>query len=218
MTSTASNSEACRIEDYLRGRLTEEETRQFEIRMLEDDELFAQVQREDLLRQGLAKQSYKASDLKSESIQQGNSGRKTYLIRWLQPVLTGAFAIAVIALGIHNLDLRQQLEQMEAPRPGIPVITLHDQRALLPGTQAQPNEFDNISGPILLEIDVSAHEEQEFQVEIQTTHDTYTYERVQADMRGYLTVLLPASASAITVKNMRNEQILHRTFTEQGNI
>ena len=213
MTSSASNPEARRIDDYLRGRLTEEETRQFEIRMLEDEDLFAQVQREELLRQGMAEQPHEASEPKSEPMQQGNGGEKAPLIRWLQPALTGGLALALIALGIDSLDLRQQLDQMEAPRPGIPVITLHDQRALLPGTQDQSNELHNINGPVLLEIDVSAYAEQEFQVEIRTGDDIYTYERVQSDARGYLTVLLPIEVSTVTVKDLKQEEIIHLTLS-----
>lgn len=207
MTSTESKSRARRIEDYLRGRLTQEETRLFEIRMLEDDDLFDQVQREDLLRQGLAEQPHESSESESEPWWRGNAEKIAPRMRWLQPVLTGALTLAVIALGIGNLDLRQQLEQMEDPRPGIPVITLHDQRTLLPGTQAQSYDFGDINGPVLLEIDVSAYEKQEFQVEIQTTRDTYTYDRVQPDVRGYLTVYLPVKPDVVTVYSKDGQEL-----------
>lgn len=208
MTSVESNSESRRIEDYLRGRLNDEETRQFERRMLEDDELFAKVQREDLLRQGIADQPIEASEPKSTPWWRGSAVDRGPLIRWLQPALTGALAASVIVLVIGNLDLRQQVEQMQAPRPGIPVITLHDQRALLPGTEAQSNNLEDIEGPVLLEIDVSAYEDQEFTVEIQTARDTYIYERVQRDARGYLTVSLSTDFEKIMIFDHNQARLL----------
>lgn len=173
MTSVESKSQSRRIEDYLRDRLNEEATREFEMRMLEDDELFARVQREDLLRQGMAEQPHEAAEPMPKPWWRGGAGDCISLMRWMQPALTGAMALAVIVLAIGNLDLRQQIDQMQAPRPGIPVITLHDQRALLPGTETQSNDLDDIQGPVLLEIDVSAYEEQEFTVEIQTAGETH---------------------------------------------
>jgi len=216
VTSVESKSESRRIEDYLRGRLNDEETRQFEMRMLEDDELFARVQREDLLRQGLAEQPVETREPERNPWWRGGAAT-TALTRWLQPALTGAMALAVIALAIGNLDLRQQLDQMQAPRPGIPVITLHDQRALLPGTEAQSNDLAGIEGPVLLEIDVSAYEEQEFTVEIQTAGDTYTYERVRADARGYLTVFISQKALAVIVMNLAQEEVIQHFSIDRGN-
>ena len=207
------STESRRIEDYFRGRLSEEETRLFEIQMLEDDQLFAQVQREDLLRQGLAEQSQELSKPKPKPVHHVNGDGMVQRMRWLQPVLTGALALVVITLGVVSLDLRQQLDQMQTPQPGIPVITLHDQRAFLPGIQTQSSDFGDIKGPVLLEIDVSAYEKQEFQVEIQTTRDIYTYERVQPDARGYLTVYLPVESDSVAVYS-KDGRILKRI---QGN-
>ncbi|MGB0514646.1 MAG: hypothetical protein ACPGJE_07385, partial [Wenzhouxiangellaceae bacterium] len=113
VTSVESNSETRRIEDYLRGRLNDEETRQFEMRMLEDDDLFARVQREDLLRQGMAEQPVESYEPEPKPWWLGGAGDSIPLMRWLQPALTGAMALAVIALAIGNLDLRQQLDQMQ---------------------------------------------------------------------------------------------------------
>lgn len=205
MTSVESNQESRRIEDYLRGRLKDEETRQFEMRMLEDDELFARVQREDLLRQGMAEQPAEIREPKPKPWWRGGGGTIA-LARWLQPALTGALALSVIALAIGNLDLRQQIDELQAPRPGIPVITLHNQRSLLPGTEMQSQDLEGIEGPVLLEIDVSAYEEQEFTVEIQTAHDTYIYERVRADARGYLTMLVPAKILAVEITKINGEK------------
>lgn len=212
MTSVESNSESRRIEDYLRGRLNDEETRQFEMRMLEDDDLFARVQREDLLRQGLAEQPVEANEPLPKPWWRGGAGDSIPLLRWLQPALTGAMALAVIALAIGNLDLRQQLDQMQAPRPGIPVITLHDQRSVLPGTDLPANDLGDIEGPVLLEIDVSGYEEQEFRVEIQAGRDTYLYERIQPDSRGYLTVLLPVKATGVFIYSSGSHEIIHHEF------
>ncbi|MEX2498045.1 MAG: hypothetical protein WD397_04120 [Wenzhouxiangellaceae bacterium] len=189
------NPNSQRIADYVRGRLSEDEVQRFETQMLEDDDLFARVQREDLLRRGL----------QTTNVEQPASPRR--FPAWLQPALTGALAVAVVGLGIANLGLRDRLEQLQAPRTGIPVITLHDQRALLPDEQMEPARRLPGDGPALLEIDVSAYEEQEFQVEIRTARDTYTYERVRADARGYVTLLLTERASGIELKTVSGKNI-----------
>lgn len=187
-----------RVSDYIRGAVDEDERQQLEIELLEDPQLFEQVQHEALLRRGLG-----STRLAEPETKPGWRG-------WLRPALTGVLALAVVALGIDNLRLNNAIDELQTPRTGIPVITLHDQRALLPGTEAQPGELGATEGPVLLEIDVSAYEEQEFQVEILTDRDTYTYERVRADARGYLTVLLTDIKVEILVLNNRGEVLITR--------
>jgi len=194
-------TEARRIDDYLRGRLSEEETRRFEIQLLEDEALFAKVQREALLQEGLRELPIEAGQTEPESMSRSSARRMSPLLRWLQPALTGALALAVVVLAFGNLGLRHQLDERLAPRPGIPVITLHDQRALFPGINDASTGPGDRDGPVLLEIDVSAYDEQEFRVEIQTTRDTYNYERIYPDARGYVTVYLPSGSSAVSVFN-----------------
>jgi len=210
MTSAESTAESGRINDYLRGRLDAEDAQKFEIQMLEDESLFARVQHEELFRQGLSEQPKLNSETSERSVRRDNFGKSSPLMRWLQPVLTGGFALATIALFTINLDLQKQLNQSQEPQAGIPVITMHDQRAILPGIQSQNNDLRGLSGPALLEIDVSAYEDQDFQVEIQTSYDIYVYERVQPDARGYLTVLLPHSGVVLAVKDMGGEKIFER--------
>ncbi|MEM1081149.1 MAG: hypothetical protein AAGH65_06165 [Pseudomonadota bacterium] len=207
MTNESTNAVQDRIDQYLRGQLSQEETRQFELKMLEDHQLFEQVQREEMLRQGIAEQAKETSAPVSES-QQRIKRKKKPLMQWLQPVLAGGFALVLIALGINNVNLRQQLNELQSPRPGIPVITLHEQRTLLPETGTNLSELGNINGPFLLEIDVSAYEEQEFRVEIKTYDDIYIYERVQSDLRGYLTILIRNSNTDVNIKSTAGEELI----------
>lgn len=166
-----------RIADYVRGRLEDDEVRRFELEMLEDDELFARVQREDLLRRGLQTANLDARE-----------GRG-FFPAWLRPALTGALALAVAVLGVHAWRLDQRLEQLQAPATGVPVVTLLQQRALLPGDGGLPES--PIEGPALLEIDVSMHGMEAFDLELKLVREARFLRRVRPDSRGYVTVLVP---------------------------
>lgn len=207
MTNVDSNPEASRIDDYLRGRLSEGQMRRFELRMLEDDVLFAEVQRMELLRDGLAQLPEQSKDPAPSAAMPSGQREAPWLLRWLQPALSAALLLAVVALGIGNAGLRQQLEQAHAPRTGIPVITLHDQRALFPGIEGRNDDPVGQDGPILLEIDVSAHQEQAFRVEIRTAGDTTIHERAVPDARGYLTVYLPDGPTRVDVSTEQGEVV-----------
>ena len=213
MTNVDSNPEARRIDDYLRGRLSEDQTRQFELRMLEDDVLFAEVQRVELLRTGLARLPDKPKEPAPSEVMPSGQREAPWLLQWLQPALSAVLLLAVVALGIGNSSLRQQLEQAQAPRTGIPVITLHDQRALFPGVAGDAIDSEARDGPVLVEFDVSAHQQQAFRVEIRSARDTTIHERVVPDARGYLTVYLPDGQTSVAVSTERGE-VLRRFGTE----
>ncbi|MFN2335302.1 MAG: hypothetical protein ABR550_12875, partial [Wenzhouxiangellaceae bacterium] len=70
-------------------------------------------------------------------------------------------------LGGYSYIVTQQIEQLQAPMAGVPVITLHQQRAILPATPAD-DDFAGVSGPMLLEIDASVYEHKAFIVRIET--------------------------------------------------
>ena len=173
-----------RIADYLRGVLDEEATRQLELDMLEDPELFEQIQSQALLRQGL-------QGAEAESA----SGKKTYRPVWAGwlwggYVLAGCLAVVAVGLGIRLHDLGQQLDSGAAPSVGIQVITLQTQRALV-GQDGPRLPVDASSDGLLIEIDVSARGGGEFTLLLETERGVTEWKAMQADERGYLTVFIP---------------------------
>ncbi|TVQ33493.1 MAG: hypothetical protein EA370_11710 [Wenzhouxiangella sp.] len=178
-----------RIADYLRGVLDEEATRQLELDMLEDPELFEQIQSQALLRQGLL-------DAEAEPA----SGKKTFRPAWAGwlwggYVLAGSLALVVVGLGLRVHDLSQRLELVPAPSAGIQVLSLQTQRALLgPGKQTLP--LVPPSDGLLIEIDVSARGDTAFQLVLKTDSGVTEWTAIQADERGYLTVFVPPGERA----------------------
>jgi hypothetical protein len=174
-----------RIADYLRGVLDEEATRQLELDMLEDPELFEQIQSQDLLRQGLAGAEAEPA-----------SGKKTFRPAragwlWGGYVLAGGLAAVVIGLGVRLHDLDRQLESFAEPSVGIQVITLQTQRALV--APDGPRLPDEVSGKgVLIEIDVSAGGDGEFTLVVETERGAHEWAGMRVDARGYLTVFVPA--------------------------
>ncbi len=173
-----------RIADYLRGVLDEEATRQLELDMLEDPELFEQIQSQALLRQGLL-------DAKAEPA----SGKKTYRPAragwlWGGYVLAGGLALVVVGLGLRVHELSDRPETAPTPTAGIQVITLQTQRTLLgPDEQRLPRE--PLGDGLLIEIDVSALGERAFTLMLETDSGVTEWTEMQADERGYLTVFMP---------------------------
>ncbi|MCC5865267.1 MAG: hypothetical protein JJU31_09130 [Wenzhouxiangella sp.] len=178
-----------RIADYLRGVLDEEATRQLELDMLEDPELFEQIQSQALLRQGLL-------DAEAEPA----SGKMTYRPAWAGwlwggYVLAGSLALVVVGLGLRVHDLSQRLELVPAPSAGIQVLSLQTQRALLgPGKQTLP--LAPPSDGLLIEIDVSARGDTAFKLVLKTDSGVTEWTAIQADERGYLTVFVPPGERA----------------------
>lgn len=178
-----------RIADYLRGVLDEEATRQLELDMLEDPELFEQIQSQALLRQGLL-------DAEAEPA----SGKKTYRPAragwlWGGYVLAGSLALVVVGLGLRVHELSHRLESVPAPAAGVQVLTLQTHRALLgPGEHGLPKE--RVNNGLLLEVDVSAHGHSAFALVLETDSGVTEWTAMQADERGYLTVFVPPGERA----------------------
>lgn len=186
--STEADDRARRISDYARSRLDEEQAKQLEIEMLDDDELFAEIQREELLRIGL----------RETSLDDGATGVARW--RWWQPALGGALGLAVVVLTIQNLRLADQLDGLRAPSTGVPVITLHQQRSLLPAADGPEQALAEAEGPVLLEVDVSAFEHEAFDLEVEAGSQRYRWPQVAPDERGYVTVLLKDTGSGFRVR------------------
>jgi len=172
------------IAAYIRGTADPEAVARLEEAMLDDDELFERVQQEALLQRGL----------KTTLVDSDSSGTsKSAFWRWPGFALLGTLGLAVVVLGGWIVQLQQQIDHLQAPQTGIPVITLHDQRSVLAADSTPTLDGLPIAGPILVELDVSALAGQDFGIEIQTAGGRYQWTGQQPDWRGYLTVSLQAS-------------------------
>ncbi len=173
-----------RIADYLRGVLDEEATRQLELDMLEDPELFERIQAEALLKQG-----FKGAEAEPAS------GKKTYRPAragwlWGGYVLAGGLAMMVVGLGVRLHDLSLQLQSGAQPSVGVQVITLQTQRALIaPDSTPLPDRASDDG--LLIEVDVSARGEGTFALRVETERRRHDWVGLRPDARGYLTVFLP---------------------------
>ncbi len=182
------------ISAYIRGTADPEDVARLEEAMLDDDELFERVQQEALLQRGL-----KTTLIETDPIAES----KPSFWRWPGFALLGTLGLAVVVLGGWIVQLQQKIDHLQAPQTGIPVITLHDQRSILAPSQestAFPNE-----GPILIEMDVSAYEDTQFRLELQSGGKIHHWENLSADDRGYITVYssgfqLPARIRLVSEK------------------
>lgn len=187
-----------RIADYIRGTLDEASAARLEVEMLEDDVLFARVQEEELLQRGL-----RSADLRPARV--SRPGWMT----WLRPgyALAGALSLTVVVLGMWNLSLTDRLASEQAPRADIRVITLFEERSLLTGPPS--TEIENLRGAALIEIDVSAHGDQAFELELKIGGNTHRWKEMRPDERGYLTAFIPNASSleSIRVFDQENMQV-----------
>jgi len=167
------------IAAYIRGTADPEAVARLEEAMLDDDELFERVQKEALLQRGL-KTTLMESDSPATS--------KSTIWRWPGFALIGTLGLAVVVLGGWIVQLQQQIDHLQAPQTGIPVITLHDQRSLL-GNRDQAT-LPAEAGPVLIEIDVSAEPGSNFQLQLITLTGEYRWNDLVRDERGYITVLV----------------------------
>ena len=174
-----------RVEDYARGIADDEAARQLEIELLDDDELFERVQNEDLLRRGFGESERVPSS--TGSIGENNTGFPPRL-GWALAASLGAIAVL---LGIYSLQLNERIETLQSPTAGLKVITLFEQRSLMPEAADPSLQLAGHEGPVFLEIDVSAHEYDSFELELVREEGTLIREEQVPDDRGYLTVLAP---------------------------
>lgn len=176
-----------RIAAYLRGQTSDKDARKLELEMLEDDDLFERVQTEDLLRRGLELGETKRAS-SSDSAGEPSPSAPLPHLAW---GLAAAFGAAALLLGVYSMQLNEQIETLQSPTPGLPVITLFEQRSLLPETTTGAPLLTDHEGPAFLEIDVSAHRHDAFQLELVRATGSLIWEAQTPDERGYLTVMVP---------------------------
>ncbi len=169
-----------RIRRYLLDAGEAADSERLEIEMLDDDELFAQVQTDAMLREGLV-------STKIESAADGIWGMLGVPTRWPLSAAIGLLSLTVLALGIRMHDLTQQIDQLAGPQVQVPVITLLEQRAF--GVDSSTPAADMQQA--ILEVDVSAYMDQEFAVILRDSSGSRSWQALQADERGYLTVFVP---------------------------
>lgn len=183
-----------RVEEYVRGQADDETARQLEIEMLEDDDLFERVQTEDLLRRGFEETERVAS---SDRPEQQSGSTPLPRLGW---ALAASFAAVAVALGLYSSQLSQQIDNLQAPSAGIPVVTLFEQRSLLPEPADPAVSLAGHEGPVLLEIDVSGYAHDSFQLELVREEGNLIWDKQVPDERGYLTVMAPESRALKSIK------------------
>lgn len=200
MSETDENRDR-RVEDYLRGNADEDAVRRMEIEMLDDDELFERVQREDLLRQGMGEAERDAS-----RGEQARSRRAAPAAR-LAWALAACFGAVALLLGAYSLHLAERIDALQSPTAGLPVVTLFEQRSLLPETADPSVHLAGHEGPVLLEIDVSGFPHESFQLELVGEQGSMIWEKQVPDARGYLTILAPKAqwVTAIRIRGPDGE-------------
>lgn len=169
-----------RIQRYLLSAGESADSERLEIEMLDDDELFAQVQIDDMIREGLV-------TTKIESTAGSIWGMLGVPTRWPLQAVIGLFTLAVVAMGIRMHTLTQQIDRLSGPQVQVPVITLMEQRAF--GGDGGTPAADLRQA--ILEVDVSAYMDQVFAVTLQDSSGSRSWSGLQADERGYLTVFVP---------------------------
>ena len=169
-----------RIRRYLLDAGESADSERLEIEMLDDDELFAQVQIDDTIREGLV-------TTKIESAADGIWGMLGVPARWPLSAAIGLLSLTVLALGMRMHDLTQQIDQLAGPQVQVPVITLLEQRAFAGNTSTPAADMQQA----ILEVDVSAYMDQAFAVTLRDSSGSRSWQALQADERGYLTVFVP---------------------------
>jgi hypothetical protein len=202
MSSAPKDRNRC-VEDYVLGAADEDAARQMEIEMLEDDELFERVQNEELIRRGFESTEQVGSASRSQG--SGNSAAHPRL-PW---ALAASFGAAALLLGLYSLQLNERIETLQSPTTGLKVITLFEQRNLVPDTTDPTAQLAGHEGPVFLEIDVSAYKHESFQLEIVRGEGSLTWEDQVPDHRGYLNILIPEAhlLQEIRLRTRRNELI-----------
>jgi len=190
-----------RIQRYLLSAGESADSERLELEMLDDDELFAQVQIDDMIREGLV-------TTKIESTAGSIWGMLGVPTRWPLQAVIGLFTLAVVAMGIRMHTLTQQIDRLSGPQVQVPVITLMEQRAL--ADSAQPAAADLQQA--ILEVDVSAYMTQSFDVTLQDSAGSNTWHGLKADQRGYLTVFVPALHEDVELQVSSADGSFNKTY------
>jgi len=190
-----------RIQRYLLNAGESADSERLEIEMLDDDELFAQVQIDDMIREGLV-------TTKIESTAGGIWGMLGVPTRWPLQAVIGLLSLAVVALGIRMHTLTQRLDQLAAPQVQVPVITLMEQRALPGASAAVAADMQQA----ILEVDVSAHMTQAFDITLRDSSGSRSWSGLTADERGYLTLYVPTLHEDVQLHVISVDGSFNKTF------
>lgn len=194
------------IAAWVRGTLAEARRDALELAMLEDQALFDRVQHEALLCNGLI-----GTDLDA-----GPSTAQRWFGRF-GLIASAAFAVCALGFGVLAWDLYRQLDIQANPATGVPVVTLLEQRAILPGMDgADPRAA--IPGPALIEADVSLSGGEAFDLELEFVDQRRFQRRVRPDARGFVTALVPPgrTLTGIVVRDARGQVLIERHFAGSG--
>lgn len=195
--SDANHDRNRRVEDYIRGQADEDAARQLEIEMLDDDELFERIQTDALLKRGLEENDRAAPARVHVG---GTPPAPMPRLAW---ALAASFGAVAMLLGVYSLKLNERIETLQSPSTGLPVITLFEQRSLVPDVTDPAVQLAGHAGPVLLEIDVSGYRSTSFQLELVGDEGSIIWEAQTPDERGYLNLLAPR-ARALKAINIRS--------------
>jgi hypothetical protein len=190
-----------RIRQYLLNAGGKVDSERLEIEMLDDDELFAQVQVDDMIRESLI-------TTKIESTAGSIWGMLGVPTRWPYQAVIGLFTISVLVLGVRVHMLTQQIDQLSLPQVQVPVITLMEQRAF--GGDASTPAAD--MQQVILEVDVSAYLDQAFDVTLQDSAGSRSWSGLKADERGYLTVFVPTLHEDLELRVSSADGSFNKTY------
>ena len=178
-----------RIHRYLRSEMDADEAHQFELDMMDDDELFHCYEQEYALQQGL-----RSTAVVSNTKPIGIFGLSWERLAALTLVLV--LGVGVILqqqrIGLLNGKLASQL----APSNSIHVVTIQHQRSFDAASSQHQVDINADSEYTLIEVDVSAFDEQTFKADIQGNSGSTRWHQLTPDERGYITLLIPNNRSA----------------------
>lgn len=192
--SDVHNDRNRRVEHYVRGAADDETVRRTEIEMLEDEALFDRIQTEDLFKRGLEETERRAC---ADEHERESKTAPPARLGW---ALAASFCAVTILLGVYSLQLKERIDALQAPSVGVPVVTLFEQRSVLPEPTDPAAHLAGQQGPVLLEIDVSGYAHESFQLELVRDQGSLIWERQVPDERGYLTVMAPNAQTLKTIK------------------
>lgn len=181
-----------RVHRYLRNEMDADQAQQFELEMMDDDELFQCYEQEYALQQGLLNTAPSQTPPWHQRLVSRFTAWQT---------LAAALLIAVlgVSLGIQHLHLqkaRQQLTDWQQTSSQVHVLTIESQRSLNSSHQEQTLIVPSATGFALIEVDVSAFADEQYRVRFDSHQPANQWQNSNRDTRGYLTLLIPLSQSA----------------------
>lgn len=178
-----------RVHRYLRNEMDADQAHQFELDMMDDDELFQCYEQEYALQQGLR------TTVVSQS-QSWHERLSSLLPAWQALAAALLIAILGVGLGIQHLHLhraQQQLAHWQQTSSQVHVLTVESQRSLSTNHQSQTLTVPSNTGFALIEVDVSAFADEQYRVRFDNHQTESPWQNSNRDSRGYLTLLIPLS-------------------------